>query len=61
MMKLRVAGLRAYQVENEEEATTIALAESLKSVKIVNYFCCPVLTCSNFHLLLPLVSYHPCF
>ena len=28
--------LTAYQVENEEEATTIALAESLKSVKVVN-------------------------
>ena len=32
--------LTAYQVENEEEATTIALVESLKSVKVVDYFCC---------------------
>ena len=36
--------LTAYQVENEEEATAIALAESLKSVKVVNYSFCPVLT-----------------
>ena len=28
--------LTAYQVENEEEATTIALAESLKNAKVVN-------------------------
>ena len=38
--------LTAYQVENEEEATAIALAESLKSGKVVDCFCCPVLTCS---------------
>ena len=31
--------LTAYQVGNEEEAMTIALVESLKSVKVVNYFC----------------------
>ena len=43
--------LTAYQVENEEEATTIAMAESLKSVKVLNKFCCPVSTCSDFHLL----------
>ena len=40
--------LTVYQEENEEEATTIALAESLKSVKVLNYFCC-------------LVSYFSCF
>ena len=50
--------LTVYQVENEEEATTIALAESLKSVKVLNYVF--VLTCSDFHLLLPLVSDHAC-
>ena len=53
--------MTAYKVQNKEEVTTIALAESLKSVKVVNYFCCPVLTCNDFHLLLPLVSDHPCF
>ena len=30
--------LTAYKVENEGEATSIALAELLKSVKVVNYF-----------------------
>jgi len=28
----------AYQVENEEEATTNTLVASLKSVKVVNFF-----------------------
>lgn len=32
--------LMAYQLENEEVTTTIALAESLKSVKVANCFCC---------------------
>ena len=52
--------LTAYQMETGEETTTIALAKSLKSAKVVNYFCCPVSTCGDFHLLWSLVSFHPC-